>query len=215
MNQTAQNNASIAENSESGSARQQAVAIILEEHRSLRTVLQMMKLAVSEATDRGAACDCEPFKIMLQYIRTFPDTLHHPKEDDYLFARLQLRTTQYDDVIGELKAQHASGEVWLQRLERSLQQFEAGFPPAFEVFRTTLATYCEYEFQHLNLEERVIIPAAEEYLIEEDWAAIQTAFMSNGDSRFNPAAEKTCAVLYSKISRLTFEVIAVDSGSAH
>lgn len=208
MASTADLNSSTAAHPGSASAMQQALAIILDEHRSLRIVLRMLKLAASEAIEHNSACDCEPFKLMLQYIRTFPDTLHHPKEDDYLFAKLQLRTSKYEEVIRELKAQHSSGELWMDRLERSLQQFDAGFPPAFEVFRTTLATYCEYEMQHLNLEERVILPAAEEHLTAEDWDDILAAFMSNGDSRFNPSAEKQCAVLYARISRLPFEMDA-------
>lgn len=211
MTPTVEHKASTAVQSGRASAMQQALAIILDEHRALRTVLQMLTFAASEATTRASACDCEPFKLMLQYIRTFPDTLHHPKEDDYLFAKLQLRTSKYDEVIRELKAQHASGECWLDRLEHSLHQFEEGFPPAFEVFRTTLATYCEYEMQHLNLEERVIFPAVQEHLAAEDWDEILAAFISNGDLRFTGAANKACAVLYGKISRLPFDVADTDS----
>lgn len=214
MTATAEFNSPTAVHPGRTSPMQQAVAIILDEHRSLRTVLRMLKLAASDATERNSACDCEPFKLMLQYIRTFPDTLHHPKEDDYLFAKLQLRTSKYDEVIRELKVQHASGERWLDRLEHALRQFEEGFPPAFEVFRTALATYCEYEMQHLNLEERVILPAAEEHLTAEDWDEILAAFMSNGDLRFTGAADKVCSILYAKISRLPFDAEdAEDAGT--
>jgi hemerythrin-like domain-containing protein len=36
---------------------------------------------------------------MLYYIREYPEQVHHPKEDRYLFARLRDRTGELDEVL--------------------------------------------------------------------------------------------------------------------
>ena len=54
-------------------------------------VLNEMKRVASDARTTHTAFDCTSLKAMLEYIRNFPERLHHPKEDAYLFARLRDR----------------------------------------------------------------------------------------------------------------------------
>lgn len=183
-------------------ASHKAVAIILAEHQSLRVVLQQMQTAVRDLLAPRLPCDCTLLKLMLDYIRTFPEALHHPKEDNYLFAKLRRRTGEFDALIAELTGHHDAGYRWLDDLEAALTRFEGGFPPAFETFSRILDDYCEVQLKHMHLEESVILPAAVARLSADDWEEICAAFGANGDPRFTAAPEKACRNLYSKIARL-------------
>ncbi|NEX61071.1 hemerythrin domain-containing protein [Noviherbaspirillum galbum] len=185
-------------------SQQQALDILLAEHHALETVLDTL-LGVVTASRQGPinqrSLDCQPIRLMLDYIRTVPDRLHHPKEDQTLFARLRQRTGEFDQVLDKLSAQHREGERWLQKMEAALDRFDSGFPPAFLEFAGLLETYCDHQVAHLRLEETIVFPAASACLLDEDWADVAAAFGANGDPRY-AAEEKNEAVLYGKIARL-------------
>ena len=61
----------------------------------------------------------------------------------------------------------------------------------------------------MTLETKVIIPAAQKHLTDEDWSEIGKAFAENGDPRFNIDAREEFRHLFSRILNLTPE-----SGSA-
>ena len=65
-----------------------AISKIHDEHRSLAAVLHGLKQLAHEAEDSPARPGFAAFRAMIRYIDEFPEKLHHPKEDDYLFARL-------------------------------------------------------------------------------------------------------------------------------
>lgn len=196
------------------SAAHKAVAIILAEHQSVRVVLQQMQSAVRNTLASRIPCDCTLLRLMLEYIRTFPEAMHHPKEDHYLFAKLRRHTGEFDQLLAELGSHHDAGDRWLDALEAALTRFESGFPPAFETFSQTLDDYSKAQLQHMQLEESEILPAAIAQLSVDEWEEIAVAFGANRDSRFTAATEKTCRNLYAKIARLTTPVDAASGVAA-
>lgn len=183
-------------------AMHRTIAIICAEHRSLREVLQKMQQTVHGMFGRPVSLECINLRLMLRYISTFPDAVHHPKEDLYLFAKLRQRTGDLDVVMAELGRHHDGSKDWLDTLGHTLTRFEQGFPPALDEFLDVLDAYCDVQHRHMQLEESVILPAAAEHLTVEDWEEIAAAFRSNGDSRFDAAEEKRCSSLYARISRM-------------
>ena len=47
---------------------------------------------------------------VLDYMTSFPNRFHHPKEDSYLFPKVLERAPDLEPVIAELLAQHDQGE---------------------------------------------------------------------------------------------------------
>lgn len=180
---------------------EQVLNIIRHEHKSLAVVLHEIKNEIGKAQAKHAAFDCSNLKTMLGYIKNFPDKLHHPKEDAYLFARLSQRTGEADKTIAELKQYHASGDAVMARLEGCLAQFEAGMPQAFDAFCLEFSSFYDAQFRHIRLEESVVLPAAEKHLTPDDWTEIGQAFDKNGDPRFGPEPDKEFQNMYSRIMR--------------
>jgi hemerythrin-like domain-containing protein len=179
-----------------------ATAIIDDEHHSLAAVIRGLEHVVREAGSAPAPPPFPLLRAMLHYIKAFPETLHHPKEDAYLFRRLRERTTEFDDTLDELQLQHVAGQRQVAELEWTLAAWEADPAGGLPAFATAVAQFAEAQWRHMNLERKVILPAAQVHLTAEDWAGILRAFSENGDPRFNVDADGEFRRLFASILEL-------------
>jgi hypothetical protein len=64
-------------------------------------------------------------RAMLHYIEAFPEKLHHPKQNAYLFRNLREWTDEYDATLDELERQHVEGRELVEELRHSIAAYEA------------------------------------------------------------------------------------------
>ncbi|MCX7147961.1 MAG: hemerythrin domain-containing protein [Rhodocyclales bacterium] len=186
-----------------------ALLIIHDEHRSLAAVIHGLRYLVRETRERNARPDFRLLWAMIFYLEEFPEKLHHPKENAYLFARLRQRTHEADAVVAELERQHIAGAGHVRDLELALGHYEAGMPDGLERFSATVEKFAEEITKHMALEESTVIPLARKYLTAEDWVEIGAAFSENGDPRFDAEADQDCRDLFSRIVNLAPPPIGV------
>jgi hemerythrin-like domain-containing protein len=145
----------------------------------------------------------ELLKAMLSYIREFPEKLHHPKEEDFLFKRLRERTQEFDDLLDDLQRQHRECARLVDELDKSIARYEADPESGHEQFVAAVRRFAAAQQRHMSFEAGVIIPAAREYLTAADWDEIYRAFAENGDPRFSAEAEEEFRQLFARIQNLT------------
>jgi hemerythrin-like domain-containing protein len=175
------------------------IRVIQEEHDRLAAVIRSMQHFVRTIKETGKAPDLKVFRAMLLYISEYPERVHHPKEDRYLFEPLMRRTDAYTPTIAELEAQHGRGEAMVRDLEHALTRYELMGESAFPQFANLAENYVQFYFAHMRLEEEVILPGAQQALLEEDWAQADAAFAGNGEHAERRAYEK----LFSLIANIT------------
>jgi hemerythrin-like domain-containing protein len=73
-------------------SRTQALNTIRAEHRTLAAVIHNLKDLLAEVHAQRMKVDFPLLWSMVYYIDAFPDRLHHPKEDEWLFRLLRQRT---------------------------------------------------------------------------------------------------------------------------
>ncbi len=185
------------------SAAQNTMRIIHDEHGNLASVIRGMQYFVREIDQGRPAPDLKVFRAMLFYINEFPNRVHHPKEDRHLFARLRSRSHEFDDTIAELERQHEKGEELVRRLNLALARYEFEGPAAFAAFRALVSEYAGFYFSHMRLEEEIILPAAVQFLLPEDWSAIETAFADNRDPLSGAELKSGFEKLFSLIVNIT------------
>ena len=191
-----------------------ALTIILDEHRSLAAVTHGLRFLVREMHEKGVEPDSKLLWAMLYYIDTFPQKLHHPKEETYLFRRLKMRTREADKAIVKLEEQHKAGAEHVKALEMALGRYEAGVSGGREAFMAAAETFADELAVHMALEENVVIPIAKQHLLAEDWVEIAEAFGANGDPRFGAEPDHEFRSLFSRIVNLAPPPIGVGpSGS--
>ncbi len=107
--------------------RSRPLAILRDEHRSHRRRRPRPRASWSRGrarrdSHRGSTCcgrSCTTSS-------AFPETLHHPKEDAYLFRKLRERTIGVQRHAGGARAPAPRGPAsWSTNLERSLARYEA------------------------------------------------------------------------------------------
>lgn len=161
-----------------------AIATILEEHRSLKAIVHGLKHVVNEARTTGGRCDFVALRAMLDYIDAFAEKRHHPKEETYLFARLRERTEAADAVLEELEHQHQGTDRLVERLHEGLESFERGDTGGLAAFADALDGFAAAMWQHMATEEKVLLPLARVHLTEPDWQEIAQAFAENQDPAY-------------------------------
>lgn len=158
-----------------------AIQVMMREHQQLTTVISGMKHFIHLREAGMATPGLMVFRAMLYYIREYPEKVHHPKEDCYLFARLLERTHDLDEVIAALVSEHAQGDTRLRNIEDALVRYELEGPPAIAALRVMVDEYASFYQHHRSVEEEVILPAAMKYLTASDWSELDEVFGANRD----------------------------------
>ena len=157
------------------SDEQRALAVIRDEHRSLGAVLHAL-LGLLERPDHQP--DPALLNAMLHYLEQFPERLHHPKEDAYLFRTLRARTAECDAVLDELEGHHAAGAAKFAAMRDRLAMGDTA------ELAQDVRDFAGMQWRHMGVEEQIVLPAAGRHLQSADWREIANAFGANRAPRF-------------------------------
>jgi hemerythrin-like domain-containing protein len=172
-----------------------AIAIIQDEHRAITAVVEGLRHLVGEIAAGRMAPDHALLGALFHYIEEFPERLHHPKEDDFLFARLRLRRPDATPVLDRLHNEHVIGRERLAELKARWERYRDD-PATLSLFVEGVERYSHFHWLHMRKEEEQVLPLAAEALTREDWEAIDAAFASNNDPVVGVAASKAFRELF-------------------
>jgi hemerythrin-like domain-containing protein len=178
-----------------------AIQTIRDEHRSIAAVLHGLKQLARDAEDPAVEPRFDAFRAMIYYIDQFPERLHHPKEDRYLFARRAARAPQAKELIDDLRAEHVMSAQLIRDLEQALVGLEVGWAGGAKAFSAAVDAYCDFHWKHMSKEEEKLLPLAERSLTADDWREIDAAFAGNDDP-IADLREKDFEKLFSRIVTL-------------
>jgi branched-chain amino acid transport system ATP-binding protein len=175
-----------------------AITIIQDEHRAITAVVEGLRHLLAEVGAGRMTADHRLFGAMFHYIEAFPEKLHHPKEDDYLFARLRVRRPDAGPLLDALEREHVVGRERFAELKASWERYRAD-PAAFAAFADGVERYAHFHWRHMRREEDEVLPLAVQALTAGDWAAIDAAFASNEDPVVGVPASKAFRELFKRI----------------
>ena len=180
---------------------QQAIRIIHDEHLSISAVLSGLKSLTQMARDSRLRPEFAVFRAMIYYIDAFPERMHHPKEDQHLFARLLQRDASARALVEGLRSEHVAGGQLVRDLEQALLEYEETWPGGAQKFAAAVENYSQFHWMHMSKEENELLPLAQKSLTAEDWGAIEAAFAGNQDP-IADLREKDFDKLYQRIVNL-------------
>jgi len=176
----------------------ESLHIIKQEHRNLFRVVNVLDHIIRE-DDGKRKPDFELMENILDYVESFTDTYHHPKEDEFLFRALRRRDSNAEAIIDELEEEHRNCPASLEKMKAALQDYKQKWPAGGEAFKDLTATYLKFQTKHLQKEEGVVLPMAQRALTEDDWQEIDAAFANNEDPIFGPKGRAETRSMYSRI----------------
>jgi len=139
---------------------------------------------------------------MVRYIGEFPQRLHHPKEETFIFDRLAERTQAADTIIGELRVQHEDDLILIRTIRDALGDMEGGAEGAAQRFDDAVRKFADLTWRHMSMEENVLLPLAREHLNQQDWDEISAAFLANGDVDYGAQATRHFKAMFDQIVNL-------------
>jgi hemerythrin-like domain-containing protein len=172
-----------------------AIAIIQDEHRAITAVVEGLRHLVAEIVAGRMAPDHALLGALFHYIEQFPERLHHPKEDDFLFARLRVRRPEAVTLLDGLHREHEIGHERFGELKAMWERFRAD-PAALAPFAEGVERFAHFHWLHMRKEEDEVLPLAALALTQEDWDAIDAAFASNNDPVVGVPASKAFRELF-------------------
>lgn len=172
--------------------------ILHEEHHRIGTVLACLRHLVEKIGEGDRKADTQLLSAILDYMEAFPDNIHHPKEEAYLFEALRRRKPDEAEVFDHLIEEHNIGKTLLGDLRLALKALRRD-PSSLECFRQAVITYIDFEGAHMRREENVFMPLAARYLKNEDWRRIDEAFRRDDDPLFGQKRKATFDKLFQYI----------------
>ena len=176
----------------------ESIRTIRDEHRSISSVLHALKHLARNAQDITIKADFRVFRALIRYIDEFPEQLHHPKEDKFLFARLAAICPEARPLIERLESEHKEGARLVRELERALILFEDAGPDKVAYFCDMVDLFTEFQWDHMRLEEKELLPLAERHFTPQDWQVVDEGFSSNTDP-IAQIKEKDFQALFSRL----------------
>jgi hemerythrin-like domain-containing protein len=180
----------------------QAKRIIEQEHRSLAAILHGLLYSIREIRYLHGEPDFVLLDAMLDYIDSFLERFHHPKEDQYLFERLRARCPGAAPLLDRLHEEHVTGTAKLRDLRNALDRYRECGRDEFADFGRLAAAYAAFHWSHMSAEENEVLPLATRHLTADDWNVIDEAFAGNSDPLFGPARREEFQVLFRRIVHL-------------
>jgi branched-chain amino acid transport system ATP-binding protein len=190
----------------------QALRIISEDHTNLWRLATTIDKIADEIAG-GAAVDTQLFQSIFDYLEHFVDAFHHPKEDDFLFRLLRLRSVEAHVLLDSLQQEHREGPDSLRLLRARAAEVALGRHTA-QAFAADLHGYTEVLKSHIRTEEKYLMPMARAALTVDDWSEIDGAFLNNQDPLFGETAKAEFRELFHRIASLAPESLGLGSQSA-
>jgi len=181
-----------------------SIALWHAQHRDFARLLDLLEQQlVAFHADDGP--NYELMLDVVSYLRYFPDRYHHPRED-VAFARLAKRDPELKPLIDGLLQEHrviaAAGSELLKYLEQVIDDVVVERAKV----EAAAATYLVYYRRHLALEDRDIVPRAEQLLTLQDWEAVLAAIPAGPDPLFGEDFEPRYRELRRQIALAASEV---------
>ena len=142
------------------------------DHKNIAKVLYCLRAQIKGYDDPDMEPNISQIMDILDFISTVPERWHHPVED-IVFARLMKKNPPHPEQIRAVIREHEDLERLTAELKSAFEQVAMDIAvPVAHLYRTA-TIYLSRQMLHLDAEESVLFPLAEEYLEEDDWAEIE------------------------------------------
>lgn len=142
------------------------------DHKNIAKVLYCLRSQIKGYEDPDMEPTISQIMDILDYISTVPERWHHPVED-IVFRRLLEKNPPHPEQIKAVLREHEDLERLTQELKTAFERVAMDIAvPVAHLYRTA-TIYLSRQMLHLDAEESVLFPMAEEYLEDEDWNEIE------------------------------------------
>jgi len=150
------------------------------EHRHIANVMRLFTEQL-DAIEAGALVDTHVVYEIMDYMVTWPDRFHHPRED-LIYGRVAELDAAIADNVDSLQRDHDYMAKAGQEVLRNIQLWRDGELTGGLLVKGGRA-YVQHMYEHMNSEEKLVFPQIEGVLSAGDWAELEQ------DDRLRPVVD--------------------------
>ncbi len=150
------------------------------EHRHIARVLELF-VDQLEAIEQGQLVDTHVIYEIMDYMVSWPDRFHHPRED-LIYGRVAEIDAAAADNVDTLQRDHDQMASRGRDVLRDIERWRRGEIDGAAVVEGGRA-YVEHLYEHMNSEESLVFPQIEAVLRTEDWRDLAA------DDQLRPVAD--------------------------
>ncbi len=175
------------------------ITIIRTEHRRLAAIINCFIGVLDDLAQARIEPDFDLLESVHEYCRSFLYKFHHPKEDGYLFPALCKASPEIREKVEQLEGEHEKGVGLLDELDQALADFRQNPKENLPSYVKVAKAYRDFEWQHMGLEEKEILPLADKVIGDEVWEELDRVFQDHDDPVFGDKPQGKYENLLSKI----------------
>ena len=154
-----------------------AIKELTAEHEAVRMTLKILERITKEIDKTEKISKPEHLKQLFEFFSVFVDQCHHGKEEELLFPALEeMGISREGGPIGVMLHEHQRGRDYVAKMKRALSQYLNGDVGAAQKLKVSADAYIALLSLHIDKENNVLFPMAEQYLPGEKLAELKSGF---------------------------------------
>jgi len=173
------------------------IHVLRREHGNITRLLKALERQIA-VFDQAGEPDHDIIDGVIDYLLSYPDLYHHPKEE-LLLAKVRERDPAAIEAVGDLKHEH-------EQLASRAREFAAGVRAVLEradaprgPLGQRTRDFIDLQMRHLEQEEKVFFPEALKVLTTQDWAELEAKMTDDDDPLFGANVGKRYKALHRDI----------------
>lgn len=158
------------------------------DHRNLAMLLDLLQ-GETQRLESLEEPDYELVHDIMQYMTSYPDAVHHPRED-LLYRHILTVRPDADENLRRVEADHDNIATLGVRLRDDIDSIAAGTFVKREVIIGELRSYRETLLTHMYWEERELFALADELQSDSDWSNIDLGGADDRDPLFGSRVDR-------------------------
>jgi hemerythrin-like domain-containing protein len=144
-----------------------ATEVLKEEHGGVKIMLRILG-NVCDRLGSGKTVSPGDLDGILEFLKVFVDRCHHAKEEDFLFPALERAGIPREGgPIGVMLSEHVKGREFIRGMSDAAEGCKRGDRDAVGRFLANARGYTELLLEHIEKEDDILYPMADERLDEE------------------------------------------------
>ncbi|MBT4939421.1 MAG: hypothetical protein HON14_09845 [Rhodospirillaceae bacterium] len=153
-----------------------------DEHRNFSRVLEILTREIA-LFEKAEEPDYDLVEKIVDYLSSFPDVSHHPKEDR-LYQKLCARDQKTAELMGDLEVEHLKLAKLTSEFAATLKNVLLDSEQPRDDFIAAAKEFINFFRSHIMLEELRFFPAAMRALSPADWKEIEADLRDAEDPIF-------------------------------
>ena len=174
---------------------------LVKEHVSIQLMLDVLERVCSKL-NAGDKVSQKHLEQILEFIKVFADQCHHGKEEEFLFPVMEKVGIPRDGgPIGVMLAEHTEGRQYVKELGEAIERYGLGDHTAVHAIVGSARKYIELLNAHIEKENGILFPMAEEHLPERKKMELLAAFGSVDDEKIGKAKHEHMQSILKKLTK--------------